>query len=119
MALAEFNQLYPAGLPSSWCGQGPAEENGIRFYSWTGTKPMTNILDVLDYAFVLSVMIYDEKSDGLIGQCSSHLGVVIRDDYTMNHADEVNQLFGLTALFRTSPKSLYRSHANRLKTAGL
>ena len=62
---------------------------------------------------------YGENNDGLVGQCSSHLGTVIRDDYTMNHLDEINQLFGLTALFSTNPKSVFRTQANRLKNNGL
>ena len=37
----------------------------------------------------------------------------------MNHLDEVNQLFGLTSIFETSPVSVFRTHANRLKNAGL
>lgn len=57
-------------------------------------------------------------NDGLVGQCSSHLGVVIRDNYNMNHLDEVNQLFGLVSIFETSPVTLFRNQANRLKTAG-
>ena len=44
---------------------------------------------------------------------------MIRDDYRMNHLDEVNNLFGLTSPFEVDPKTLYRNHANRLKTAGL
>ncbi len=53
------------------------------------------------------------------GQCSAHMGDVIRDNYFHNHLDEVNQLFGLVPLFETNPKSRYRTHANRLKRAGL
>ena len=37
----------------------------------------------------------------------------------MDHLDEVNQLFGLTYLFSTNPKSVYRQHANRLRNLGL
>ena len=37
----------------------------------------------------------------------------------MNHLDEVNQLLGLTALFETNPKTVFRNHANRLKKKGL
>ncbi|MEE3388915.1 MAG: lipase, partial [Pseudomonadota bacterium] len=48
-----------------------------------------------------------------------HLGKVIRDNYRMNHLDEVNQLFGLTDLFETDPVVVFRHHANRLKNAGL
>ena len=43
----------------------------------------------------------------------------MRDDYSMNHLDEVNLMFGLRDIFSTDPKSVYRSHANRLKLAGL
>jgi triacylglycerol lipase len=117
--MTEFNGAFPAGLPSSWCGQGPAEVNGTRFYSWSGTGVITNLLDVSDIPLGLSSLVYGESSDGLVGRCSSHLGQVIRDDYNMNHLDEVNQLFGITAMFSTSPKSVFRSHANRLKNAGL
>lgn len=115
----EFNAKYPAGLPSAWCGMGQSKVNGIRYYSWSGTGLVTNVVDTSDYPLGLASLVYEEKNDGLVGQCSSHLGDVIRDDYKMNHLDEVNQLFGLTALFSTSPKSAFRSQANRLKNAGL
>ena len=60
-----------------------------------------------------------EQNDGLVGKCSSHWGVVLRDDYGWNHLDEVNQVLGLRGLFASSPASVYRAHANRLKSAGL
>ena len=60
-----------------------------------------------------------EKNDGLVGRCSSHLGQVIRDDYTLNHIDQVNHIFGLGGLFTTDPLPLYREHVRRLKQAGL
>lgn len=119
---AEFNNQFPAGLPSSEnpCGNGPAEENGIRFYSWSGTSQLTNALDVSDYALSLTSLAFEGKAnDGLVGRCSSHFGTVIRDNYRMNHLDEVNQLLGLTHLFETNPKAVLRIHANRLKQAGL
>ena len=115
----EFNAQYPAGLPSAWCGNGAAVVNGTRFYSWSGTGVITNLIDTTDYPLGLTAFAYDESNDGLVGKCSSHLGVVIRDDYNMNHLDEVNQIIGLTALFSTNPKTVFRTHANRLKTAGL
>ena len=34
-------------------------------------------------------------------------------------ADEVNQILGLVSIFESSPPSLFRAHANRLKSAGL
>jgi triacylglycerol lipase len=117
--MAEFNASYPAGLPSTPCGNGPSEQNGIRFYSWSGTGLVTSLLDPSDVPFGLTSLLYSGRSDGLVGNCSSHLGEVIRDDFYMNHLDEVNQLFGFIALFGTNPKSVFRSHANRLKNAGL
>ncbi|MEP7126678.1 MAG: triacylglycerol lipase [Byssovorax sp.] len=116
---ATFNAKYPVGIPTTACGQGAATSNGMRFYSWGGTSPLTNILDVGDGALGVSSLIYKESNDGLVGKCSSHFGTVLRDDYTMNHLDEVNQLFGLTALFATNPKTVFRTQANRLKNDGL
>lgn len=114
-----FNERYPAGLPASRCGSGPAEEDGVRFYSWSGTGLVTSVLDPTDLTFSLSSKLYSESNDGLVGRCSSHFGEVIRDNYNMNHLDEVNQLFGFINLFGPNPKSVFRSHANRLKGAGL
>ena len=115
----QFNAKYPAGLPSSACGDGPEEANGIRYYSWTGTAPLTNVLDVGDAALGVSSLVYKEANDGLVGKCSAHFGKVLRDDYRMNHLDEVNQLFGLVAVLATNPKTVFRAHANRLKNLGL
>ncbi|MDV2077938.1 lipase family alpha/beta hydrolase [Marinobacter xestospongiae] len=119
---ADFNARFPAGMPAlnDPCGQGAAETNGVRYYSWSGTRTLTNVADVSDYALSLTSLAFNgEANDGLVGRCSSHLGTVIRDNYRMNHLDEVNQMIGLTYLFETNPKSVFRVHANRLKQAGL
>jgi len=121
---AAFNAQFPAGLPQSYCGEGPASVtlNGhdIRLYSWAGSDPFTNVADPLDYLFGTTGLLFlGGKSDGITGQCASHFGRVIRDDYKMNHGDLINQVLGLHSLFSTDPLSLYRSHANRLKQAGL
>ena len=79
----------------------------------------THLLDVSDGSLRLSSFFYDEDNDGLVGRCSSHFGQVIRDNYRMNHLDEVNQVLGLTSFFESSPPSVFRAHANRLKNAGL
>ena len=50
---------------------------------------------------------------------SSRFGKVIRDNYFMNHLDEVNQALGLHSLFETDPKAVFKQHANRLRNAGL
>ncbi|MET1077340.1 MAG: triacylglycerol lipase [Pseudomonas sp.] len=117
---AKFNAQYPQGIPTSACGEGAYSVNGVRYYSWSGTSPLTNFLDPSDLLTgAASLTFKGEANDGLVGRCSSHLGKVIRDNYRMNHLDEVNQTFGLTSLFETDPISVYRQHANRLKNEGL
>ncbi len=116
---ALFNSQHPAGLPAKWCGEGAKVVDGIHYYSWTGERALTNILDPSDALLGLASIVYDEDNDGLVGQCSAHLGAVIRDDYRLNHLDEVNQAFGLVHLFGPDPKSLFRIHANRLKNEGM
>lgn len=117
---ARFNARFPQGLPTSACGQGAYSVNGVRYYSWGGTSPLTNVFDVSDALLGATSLTFGfEANDGLVGRCSSHLGMVIRDNYRMNHLDEVNQMFGLTSIFETNPVSVYRQHANRLRNAGL
>ena len=116
---ARFNAKYPQGVPTSACGEGAYKVNGVRYFSWSGTSPLTNPLDVSDAMLGAGSLAFDEANDGLVGRCSSHLGMVIRDNYRMNHLDEVNQVLGLTSLFETDPVTIYRQHANRLKNAGL
>ncbi|MFT0138303.1 esterase/lipase family protein [Alcanivoracaceae bacterium MT1] len=117
-----FNQKYPEGMPTEYCGEGTQEgSNGVFYYSWSGALPWTGVtfpFDPSDYAFVASSIIFNEKNDGLVSSCSSHLGMVIRDDYPMNHLDEVNQVLGMRWPW-LDPVALYRQHANRLKTSGL
>lgn len=117
---ASFNNRHPQGRPTSACGQGAAVVNGIRYYSMGGTSVLTNILDASDAMLGASSLFFGfEQNDGLVGRCSSHWGVVLRDDYGWNHLDEVNQILGLRGLFASSPASVYRAQANRLKSAGL
>jgi triacylglycerol lipase len=114
-----FNRQFPAGLAAARCGATPSSAGGIQLFSWAGSSSLTNLLDLSDPALGLTSLVYSEASDGLVGRCSAHFGKVIRDDFRMNHLDEVNQLFGLTSVFESSPVSVFRSHANRLKNAGL
>lgn len=114
-----FNNRYPEGVPSSYCGNGAQQVNGVRYYSWSGDAPYTNILDVADPFMEITSWIISGPSDGLVPVCSSRLGKVINDSYNMNHLDEVNQSFGLHHLWETDPKTVYRQHANRLKNQGL
>ena len=115
-----FNKKYPLGLPTKACKDGPSKDDGIAFYSWTGISNTTNILDP-DTLFTAAgpFAFSRQENDGLVSQCSTKLGKTIRDDYSHNHFDEVNQVFGLKGLFATDPVALYRQHANRLKEQGL
>jgi triacylglycerol lipase len=117
---AAFNASYPAGKPTSPCGQGPATANGVRYYSVGGTSVLTNVLDLSDPLLAATSIFFGfEANDGLVARCSSHWGTVLRDDYPWNHLDEVNQSFGLRGLFTPDPVAFYRSQANRLKSLGL
>lgn len=129
--LAEFNapgaaannQRYPIGIPTTACGSGAETANiagnSIRMYSWSGTAPLTNIWDVSDVLFGISRFAFSEANDGVTGKCSSHFGKVLKDDYFMNHLDVTNQLFGTVSWFETDPKTLFQSHASRLKSLSL
>lgn len=115
-----FNQKYPEGLPSSPCEQGEMlGENGVYYFSWSGTRTVTNIFDPSDAALALTSLIIPGDDDGLVSRCSSHLGYVLKDNYRMNHLDQVNQMLGFHHLFETDPLTVYRQHANRLKNMGL
>lgn len=114
-----FNNRFPQARPTSSCGQGAATVNGIAYYSMGGTSVLTNVFDASDAMLGASSLFFGfEQNDGLVGKCSSHWGTVLRDDYGWNHLDEVNQVFGLRGLFSSSPASVYRAQANRLKASG-
>ncbi|MEJ8826522.1 triacylglycerol lipase [Variovorax humicola] len=114
---AAFNARFPQGMPSD-CGDGPELVNGVRYFSWTGTQPVTNLLDPSDVPMALLSTIHGEANDGLVTVCSSRLGRHL-GDYRQNHLDEINQFFGLRDLFSVSPVTLYRQQANRLKSLGI
>ena len=118
--MAKFNLAHPEGVPATACGEGAYQVGGVYYFSWSGGQPLTNVLDPSDASMGLLSLAYGgAKNDGLVGSCSSHLGQVIRDNYGMNHLDEVNQLLGLVNIFETNPKTVYRQQANRLKGLGL
>ncbi len=117
---ALFNAAHPEGVPTTSCGEGAYQVNGVYYFSWSGGSSYTNVLDVVDpWLLLTSAAFGGAKNDGLVASCSTHLGKVIRDDYGMNHLDEVNQTIGIVNLFETNPKTLYRQHANRLQSLGL
>lgn len=115
-----FNAQFPAGVPTIACGQGVEKaSNGVSYFSWGGTSPLTNVFDPLDYLFTATSFIIPGESDGMVPKCSQHLGTVLRDNYAQNHGDEVNQVLGLVNIFAASLVTLYREQANRLKNRGL
>lgn len=118
---ADFTRRFPGGMPAAAtpCAEGAYSANGVRYFSWSGTGHLTNALDPVDLPLAATGLVIPEANDGLVGRCSSHLGKVIRDNYFMNHLDEVNQVMGLTSLFETDPKTVFRAQANRLKNLGL
>ncbi len=91
----------------------------IPLFSWIGTSQVTNWRDPIDVPLWLTSQVYDEANDGLVGRCSSHFGKVLRDNYDMNHLDEINQFGGLVSSSETSPVEVFRAHVNRLKNANL
>jgi triacylglycerol lipase len=116
---AAFNLAFPHGMPTAPCGEGEAEHDGQRYYSWGGVAGMTNPLDPADPFMALLGRMHGGENDGLTGRCDTHFGHVVRDNYHMNHLDTINQMFGLTDLREANPLSLFRTHANRLKNAEL
>jgi triacylglycerol lipase len=113
----DFKRRFPQGVPDG-CGSGRELVNGVRYYSWTGVKPVTNFLDITDGLLGALSLVIREPNDGLVSACSSRLGTHL-GDYRQNHLDEINQVLGLRDWFSESPVTLYRQHANRLKGVGL
>lgn len=113
-----FNQEFPDGQPSEYCGEGLKQVNGIYYFSWGSTGTFSNLLDVSDPILTLTHQLgywNGEESDGLVAKCAQHWGSVISVDYSMNHLDATNMLFGLHNLWETNPKTLYENHASRLR----
>ncbi len=117
---AAFNAKFPQAIPTTACGEGAYEVNGVKYFSFGGTSKGTNMLDPLDAIINIVTLAFPKgvENDGFVGRCSSHVGKVIRDNYDMNHIDFMNHLFGLRSL-TTDPKAVYREQLNRLKMAGM
>jgi triacylglycerol lipase len=113
-----FNRRHPMGMPRSYCGQGPSSVNGIRLYSFSGAKVVTNWRDPSDWLLLFQSWLTNKQSDGWIERCSTHFGYVLRDNFRWNHLDEINHIYGKVGS-RENPVSVYRAHANRLRNVGL
>nr|AJD73947.1 lipase [uncultured microorganism] len=125
-----FNKRYPAGRPTSACGQGASSVNGIRYYAWGGNRVMSttdyfdgSILNASNVLLSVTALAFgNEKNDGLVGQCNQHWGNTIRSDYALNHLEAINHFFGwhgFLSMFKVNPVDLYKNHAERLKNVGL
>lgn len=120
-ASADFNRRFPTTALAANCSSSGAKvDRGIHYYSWTGVAQATNLLDIDTVLMQLGPLSYGNlDNDGMVARCSTHIGLVIRDNYRLNHTDLANMMFGLTGLFAPDPVALYRQHANRLKLQGL
>ena len=126
--VAAFNAQYPQGLPDTWGGQGAAEVDGVRYYSWAGviTPGVTDRGIRRFEAMSLMCRICARygfqretgQCDGLVGRNSSHLGTVLGDSFTFDHLSIVNQPLGLVGK-GDDPVRLFVEHAQRLHDAGL
>lgn len=118
---ADFNQRYPTKALADDCRRlGNPIDKGIYYFSWGGVAQTTNLLDIDTILMQLGPLAYGNKdNDGMVGRCSTHIGLVIRDNYNLNHTDLANMMFGLKGIFAPDPIALYRQHLNRLKLLGL
>ena len=72
---ARFNAKFPQGIPTTACGEGAYSVNGVRYFSWSGTSPVTNIIDPSDLLLGATALTFNgEANDGLVGRCSPFLG---------------------------------------------
>ncbi|WP_122437642.1 esterase/lipase family protein [Pseudomonas viridiflava] len=125
--VALFNRQYPQGLPEIWGENGEELVDGVRYYSWSGilrpgvTNRGRNLIDGTNVTCRIFARTFRKErgqSDGMVGRFSSHLGMVIGDDFPLDHFDIVNQTFGLVGK-GADPVRLFMEHAARLKAAGL
>ncbi|TGC20651.1 triacylglycerol lipase [Escherichia sp. E1130] len=125
--VAKFNEKYPQGLPIVRGGEGKEFDNGVYYYSWSGIID-SNILhqgmnnfDPSHIAMLACSMLFENEyheNDGLVGRYASHLGKVIRSDYSLDHLDAINQIAGVLPRYSDSI-SIYLEHLERLKSKGL
>jgi triacylglycerol lipase len=124
---ADFNRQFPsAGLGANCDTNGAASDARSghiqRLYSWSGNWSATNVLDLTDPLLIFGDATIRLRgggaNDGLVSTCSARFGQTL-GIYGWNHVDEINHLFGLRGLFTADPLVTIRTHANRLKLAGL
>lgn len=146
--MADFNKNFPtSGInQNAACSTGAAQEtingNVHLLYSWTGaaivskqgvlgtyvTDTSTTLFDPAYLDFATGLMEATGQimanrgvtvGDGLVSVCRAKFGRVIGDKFNWNHTDEVNQMFGILGAKAENPVMVIRTHANRLKQAGV
>ena len=128
---AEFTKKFPQGMAldaqgkATGCADGPARVNGVRYYSWSGTKTINESAEgdpwlklLLEISGVSRDLFGNAENDGLVGVCSSKLGESLGNQ-PLNHIQEVNADLGLRDPNAPDVPSLYRMHVNKLRQAGL
>lgn len=126
--VSAFNQKYPQGLPATWGGDGKEYDNGVYYYSWSGIIDTNvirqgpgNMADLSHLAMLACSMFFKkeyDENDGMVGRYASHLGKVIRSDYSLDHLDAVNQIAGVVPS-DSDAVAIYVEHIERLKSKGL
>jgi len=103
-------------------GIGLYSFGGDEVYTSTGPSgfdPTDDLLAQTESLLLQAPEDATDDSDGLVEVCSSHFGLVRRDDFAMNHLDFANQVNGLVKPGSGSnPSTMYREHANFLKNQG-
>nr|AAC05510.1 triacylglycerol lipase precursor [Pseudomonas luteola] len=113
----------------SWAGtaiQPTLSVFGVTGATDTSTIPLIDPANVLDPSTLAlfgtgTVMINraSGQNDGLVSKCSALYGKVLSTSYKWNHIDEINQLLGVRGANAEDPVAVIRTHANRLKLAGV
>ncbi|AJY04166.1 triacylglycerol lipase [Burkholderia sp. SIMBA_043] len=136
------------GAPGSCQTGAPTETVGGNthlLYSWAGTaiQPTVSMFGVTGAKDVSTIPVIDPanaldlstlallgtgtvminrgagQNDGLVSKCSALYGQVLGTRYKWNHLDEINQLLGVRGAYAEDPVAVIRTHANRLKLAGV
>ena len=127
----DFNRKFPQGIPSEYCENDgnhieiitgrDGQQHKVRYYSWSGGSYYKSFRDPSSLLLYRTGKLIKEKtgeeSDGMVKVCASHLGKVIKDNYKVDHLDEVNQIAGIVK--GDNPVMIWRTHVNRLKNDGL
>jgi triacylglycerol lipase len=112
----------------SWAGTAiqPATTFGIQGARDASTNPLFDMADVLDPTTlpllatgIEMVSLGSGPNDGIVSKCSALYGQVLGTDYKWNHFDEINQFMGIRGANAEDPVAVIRTHANRLKLAGM